>query len=257
MGPSVPISWTIKDEAGSLSIRDTTFIQSQIQALRKAIPVKPTWTTYCEEIKVWETNQNPSDPTEVDIAATKGRRFPRFNSQLVIHKPLVSGSGPIPVFLAKRSTSFEVPASTSKCTKVEALENINAPSLTPTTSHTEEIARAKKKKYAKRCSMIEAELEKVKRDQALLANDVEDSRSTTMAATKSTEATQARARKAEQGLKIVDAEMERSGPVQGQCRVRPLGRQTILCCSRGVRYQVARRMPAAVGFVYPFQDGVA
>ncbi|GAA0158955.1 hypothetical protein LIER_15852 [Lithospermum erythrorhizon] len=184
IGPRVPISWTIKDEVGSLSVRDTAFIKSQIQALVKAIPVKPTWTTYCKESslimaglihdkmsKVEKTNQNASDPTEVDVAAMKGRHFPCFNNLLVIGKPLVSGSGPIPIFPAKRSTSSEGPASASKCTKVEALENINAPSLTPTTSHTkvissndeltvspQETGGAKKKKYAlsRLCSFFQS-----------------------------------------------------------------------------------------------------
>ncbi|GAA0166885.1 hypothetical protein LIER_21945 [Lithospermum erythrorhizon] len=49
MGPRVPISWTTQSEVGSLFVRDTAFIRSQVQVLRLAIPVKHSWTTYCQE----------------------------------------------------------------------------------------------------------------------------------------------------------------------------------------------------------------
>ncbi|GAA0174479.1 hypothetical protein LIER_27864 [Lithospermum erythrorhizon] len=49
MGPRVPIRWTALKEVGSLFVRDSTFIKSQIQALREAIPVNPSWNAYYEE----------------------------------------------------------------------------------------------------------------------------------------------------------------------------------------------------------------
>ncbi|GAA0145628.1 hypothetical protein LIER_05781 [Lithospermum erythrorhizon] len=131
MGPRVPIQWTARKEVGSLFVRDTTFIKSQVHAFRQAILEKPTWTAYCEEsalimaglihdkmydpcrnplvtwAKVWEAVQNVADPTGVEVASVKGKHLPRFSRQLVIRKPLVSGSNLVPVFPAKRNSSPE------------------------------------------------------------------------------------------------------------------------------------------------------
>ncbi|GAA0169780.1 hypothetical protein LIER_24186 [Lithospermum erythrorhizon] len=90
--------------------------------------------------RVWEAVQNDADPTHVEIATMKGRRLPQFSSQLVFRKPLVPGSKPIPVFPAKRGSNSEASASASKRAKLEALENINAPSLTPNTFPAEVIS---------------------------------------------------------------------------------------------------------------------
>ncbi|GAA0147992.1 hypothetical protein LIER_07552 [Lithospermum erythrorhizon] len=89
---------------------------------------------------VWGAVQNAADPTKVDVAAMKGRRLPLFSSQLVIRKPLVPGSKPIPVFPVKRGSNSEASASVSKCAKLEALANISALSLAPTTSPTEVVS---------------------------------------------------------------------------------------------------------------------
>ncbi|GAA0167374.1 hypothetical protein LIER_22319 [Lithospermum erythrorhizon] len=160
MGPKVPISWTTHGEESSLFVRDTAFIKSQVYVLRHAIPMKPNWTPYCEEsalimaglvydkmltinvltpslsisAKVWEDVPNAADPIQVEVAAMKGRLFTPFSSQLVVRKSLIPGSEPVPVFQAKRSSTSEVPASASKRAKVEALQRINAPNLTPNTS---------------------------------------------------------------------------------------------------------------------------
>ncbi|GAA0154143.1 hypothetical protein LIER_12212 [Lithospermum erythrorhizon] len=157
MGPRVPIRWTTLKEVGSLYVRDTTFIKSQVRALRQAIPVKPSWQAYS---KVWEAVQNAADPTKVEVTSMKGKRFPCFRSQ-VIRKPLVSGSDPISVFLVKTSSTSEASASASKRAKLEALANVKAPNLTPTTSSatviclddeltisTQETVEPKKKKSA-------------------------------------------------------------------------------------------------------------
>ncbi|GAA0142036.1 hypothetical protein LIER_35504 [Lithospermum erythrorhizon] len=49
MGPRVPIRWTTLREACTMFVRDSTFIKSQIQALRQVILEKPSWKAYCEE----------------------------------------------------------------------------------------------------------------------------------------------------------------------------------------------------------------
>ncbi|GAA0153590.1 hypothetical protein LIER_37702 [Lithospermum erythrorhizon] len=48
-GRRVPIQWTSLKAVGSLYVRDSSFIKSQVQVLREAIPVKPSWKAYCEE----------------------------------------------------------------------------------------------------------------------------------------------------------------------------------------------------------------
>ncbi|GAA0159684.1 hypothetical protein LIER_16402 [Lithospermum erythrorhizon] len=67
-------------------------------------------------------------------------RFHRFSRMLVVKKPLTSGSLPIPLVPAKRSSASEASASATKCAKVQALETINAPTHTPTTSPTKVIS---------------------------------------------------------------------------------------------------------------------
>ncbi|GAA0160549.1 hypothetical protein LIER_43526 [Lithospermum erythrorhizon] len=77
--------------------------------------------------KVWEAVQNDVDPIQVEVATVKGRRLPRFSSQLVVRKPLVPGSAHIPVFSAKRNSSSETSTPASKRAKVEVIEKINTP----------------------------------------------------------------------------------------------------------------------------------
>ncbi|GAA0163588.1 hypothetical protein LIER_39625 [Lithospermum erythrorhizon] len=119
MGPRVPINWTSHSEVGSLFVRDTAFLRTQVPALRQVIPVKPNWTAYCNKSslimtgEVWEAIQNASDPTQVDVTSMKGKRLPHFNSQ-VIRKPLVLGSDPIPVFPSKRRSTSEETSGTRK-----------------------------------------------------------------------------------------------------------------------------------------------
>ncbi|GAA0167631.1 hypothetical protein LIER_22517 [Lithospermum erythrorhizon] len=114
-------------------------------------------TAYCEEsslimsglihdkmydprTNVWNAAQNATDPTKVEVAAMKGKRLPHFSSQLVIYKPLVPGSEPVPVFPTKRGSNLEASASVSKHAKLEALANTCAPILAPTTSPLEVIS---------------------------------------------------------------------------------------------------------------------
>ncbi|GAA0178684.1 hypothetical protein LIER_42182 [Lithospermum erythrorhizon] len=137
MSPRVPLHWTSSSEVGSLFVRDTAFIRSQIHALRLAFPQKPSWTAYCEESSlimaglIHDKMYNPHNNPPI----TWAKWLPRFSSQ-VIRKPLVPGSDPIYVFPVKRSSTSEVSASASasKHAKLEALANVNAPNLTPTTS---------------------------------------------------------------------------------------------------------------------------
>ncbi|GAA0163771.1 hypothetical protein LIER_19559 [Lithospermum erythrorhizon] len=159
MGARVPIRWTVLKEVGSLYVRDSAFIKIQVQVLREAILVKPSWKAYCEESalimagllhdkmynprsnpSVWEAVHNAADPTKVEVVAMKGRRLLRFSSQLVVRKPCPPGSEPIPVFPAKRASDSETSGSVSKRAKLEALAKVNAPNLTPSTSPTEVIS---------------------------------------------------------------------------------------------------------------------
>ncbi|GAA0145746.1 hypothetical protein LIER_05870 [Lithospermum erythrorhizon] len=137
MGPRVPIRWTALKEVGSLYMRDFAFIKSQVQALREAIPVKLSWKAYCQESALI---MKAVDPTKVEVVAMKGKRLPRFSSQLVFRKPLVPGSEPVPVFVTKRGYNSQASTSISKSDKSETLTNINTPSLTPTTSPIEVIS---------------------------------------------------------------------------------------------------------------------
>ncbi|GAA0143837.1 hypothetical protein LIER_04428 [Lithospermum erythrorhizon] len=50
------------------------------------------------EATVWKFVQKAADPNKVEVAAMKGKRLLRFNSQLVVRKPLAPGATPIPVF---------------------------------------------------------------------------------------------------------------------------------------------------------------
>ncbi|GAA0160812.1 hypothetical protein LIER_39109 [Lithospermum erythrorhizon] len=133
MGPRVQTRWTAWKEVGSLYVRDSTFIKSQIQAFREAIPVKSSWKAYCEESELimvglihdkmynprsnppvtwanlWEAVQKEADPIKVKVAPMRGKRLPRFSTQLMIRKPL-------------------------------ALNAITAPSHSPNTHHTEIIS---------------------------------------------------------------------------------------------------------------------
>ncbi|GAA0187315.1 hypothetical protein LIER_34603 [Lithospermum erythrorhizon] len=148
IGPRVPIRWTAKNKAGSLFVRDTTFIRSQVQAVKQAIPMKPTWRASYEESAlimaglihdkmynprsvpplkwVWEAVQNAADPTRVEVAATKSKCLPRFR------KPLVLGSNLVHAFPVKRNSSSDVSVSASKRTKLESLEKIHFPDHDPT-----------------------------------------------------------------------------------------------------------------------------
>ncbi|GAA0172567.1 hypothetical protein LIER_26368 [Lithospermum erythrorhizon] len=117
MGPRVPTNWTVQSKAGFLYVRDTAVIRSQVQELRLAIPVKPSWTVYCEESSL------------IMAGLIHDKMYnPRSNPPVTWEH--------VPVFLAKRNSNSEASASTSKCAKLEALEKMNAPSLTPTTSPT-------------------------------------------------------------------------------------------------------------------------
>ncbi|GAA0165418.1 hypothetical protein LIER_20825 [Lithospermum erythrorhizon] len=60
-----------------------------------------------ERTNVWEAIQKAADPTKVEVAAMKGKRLPRFSSQLVVRKPLIYGVDLIPVFPSKRSSTSE------------------------------------------------------------------------------------------------------------------------------------------------------
>ncbi|GAA0153261.1 hypothetical protein LIER_11545 [Lithospermum erythrorhizon] len=107
---------------------------SSREVLRQAIPVKPSWKAYCEEgalimeAAVWESANSTSDPTKVKVAAMKGKRLPRFNSQLLIRKPLIPGTAFIPIVSSKRSGSLEPSTAVSKKAKIEALNAITATS---------------------------------------------------------------------------------------------------------------------------------
>ncbi|GAA0157128.1 hypothetical protein LIER_14460 [Lithospermum erythrorhizon] len=70
---------------------------------------------------VWEYVQRVVDPTKLEVAAMKGKRLPRFSSELVVRKPLAPGATLIHVFLQKRSSTIESSASVCKKAKIEAL----------------------------------------------------------------------------------------------------------------------------------------
>ncbi|GAA0173569.1 hypothetical protein LIER_27157 [Lithospermum erythrorhizon] len=129
-------------------------VTCQIARVQATVPLFDT------SLSVWEAVQNSTDPTNVEVAAMTGRRFPCFSSQLLVRKLLVSGSVPVPIFPAKRRFNSEASSSVSKRAKLEALANISASILAPSTSPTEvislddeltisaqEIVDPKKKKY--------------------------------------------------------------------------------------------------------------
>ncbi|GAA0160134.1 hypothetical protein LIER_16757 [Lithospermum erythrorhizon] len=87
---------------------------------------------------VWESVQKAADPTKIEVAAMKGKRLPRFNSQLVVRKPLIPGAAHIPVFPSKRSSTLVAFVSASKKAKVEALNAITTTSSNPQAFPTED-----------------------------------------------------------------------------------------------------------------------
>ncbi|GAA0143878.1 hypothetical protein LIER_04458 [Lithospermum erythrorhizon] len=111
MGPSVPIRWTALNELDSLFVRDSTFIKSQVQVLRNAIPVKTSWKAYCEE-----------------SAGYLGIRTEGSGS----HQ---GGGGGY-----EGSSTSEVFVIASMKAKIEALNAINAPSSSPNTGQIEIIS---------------------------------------------------------------------------------------------------------------------
>ncbi|GAA0180808.1 hypothetical protein LIER_30156 [Lithospermum erythrorhizon] len=80
------------------------------------------------EAVVWDSVQSATNPSKVEVEAMKGKRLPRFNSQLLICKPLVPGATPIPIVSSKRSSTLEPSATASKKAKIEALNAVTAAS---------------------------------------------------------------------------------------------------------------------------------
>ncbi|GAA0139094.1 hypothetical protein LIER_00710 [Lithospermum erythrorhizon] len=90
----------------------------------------------------------------------------------------------------------------NSCKEVLSAEEVKCQQL-------QEKKQATKLEHVNRCITLEADLEKLKRDQSTLAKDVEDSRSTTVAVTKRDEDAKTRAKNTEARLSQVDDEVAR------------------------------------------------
>ncbi|GAA0164604.1 hypothetical protein LIER_20198 [Lithospermum erythrorhizon] len=132
MGLRVPIRWTSLKELGSLYVRDSAFLKSQVQMLRKTIPVKPSWKAYWEESAlimaglIYDKIYNPYNNSPVT--------WPVGGSQAVD-----SWCDSYPCLSPKRSSTSAASASASKRAKLEALAAI-APSSSPNTHQTKIIS---------------------------------------------------------------------------------------------------------------------
>ncbi|GAA0144339.1 hypothetical protein LIER_04816 [Lithospermum erythrorhizon] len=69
---------------------------------------------YYVSTNVWEFVQKAVDLTKVKVAAMKGKRLPRFSSQLVVLKLLIPDAEPVPVFPSKKSSTSKVSSSSPK-----------------------------------------------------------------------------------------------------------------------------------------------
>ncbi|GAA0161178.1 hypothetical protein LIER_39183 [Lithospermum erythrorhizon] len=225
IGPNVPIRWTVLHEVGSLFVRDSTLIKIQVQALREAIPVKPSWKAYCKE-KVSATTSKKAKiealnsitalsssltirPTEVislddELTASAQEASSLHSSEW---SPIEEGHlwnkrmeafQAVHLLLSAQEGRKHVSSDPMEAFALSTVYMIKALNANYSYTRRELLKEAASEKT---CNTLKADLERLKSDQSTLAKDIKDSRSAAVAATKRAEdaevrATRAKARKA-------------------------------------------------------------